>query len=72
MEIEQVPQVFAWIEQVLAGAGQVKAFPLVFEQSRVVCRLYQVFFATESTYMLASGQDGDDRFEDVLAEGVGD
>ena len=71
MEIEQVPQIFAWIEQVLAGSGQINAYPLFFEQSRLVCRLYQVFFATESSYMLTSEQERD-RFEDVLAEGVGD
>lgn len=52
IEIEQVPQIFTWMEQLLTSEAEVADFPICFEQTRIVTRLYQILFHREASYLL--------------------
>ena len=71
VEFEQVPNLQRWIDSMMLGKHDIADYPLCFELSRVVCRLYQVFLMKEATNVLCISETTE-RLEDLMTDGVMD
>ena len=70
VELEQVPNIMHWLHSQLSSNDEILDFPICFEQTRVVCRLYQVLFHKEASYFMPLCDESEQpQIEDSLMEG---
>ena len=71
VDLEQVPKIHTWMEQLLTqeSAAAIPDFPICFEQTRTICRLYQVLFHKEVSYFLPLSEEPGQQIDDSLMEG---
>ena len=72
VDLEQVPKILTWMEQLMTQQESYAAipdFPICFEQTRTICRLYQVLFHKDVSYFLPMSEEPGQQIDDSLMEG---